>query len=177
MHRYFASAAGLTLLMLGTPSAGQQEGAARHDCPATPAPLPAELASWAARTPLAAGTRVDRLRHATLMVGQAVDAALVHTSEVKYPIRPEQPGGSVSYGGIFAFTIAQTGTYRVALGSGAWIDVVKDGKAIESTAHGHGPDCSTVRKMVDFPLTPGSYTLQIAANGQAELPLLVTRVP
>ena len=65
----------------------------------------------------------------------------------------------------------------MALGSGAWIDVVKDGKAIESTAHGHGPDCSGVRKVVDFPLQPGSYTLQVAANGQAQLPLLVTRAP
>jgi len=110
-------------------------------------------------------------------VGQAADGTLVATPEVKYPLRPAKPGGSVSYGGLFGFTVTEAGTYRVALGSGAWIDVVKDGVAIESSAHGHGPDCSEVRKMVDFPLEPGSYTLQVAANGQPSLPLLVTRVP
>lgn len=177
MPRYLASAAGLALLTLAVPSTAQQEGPAPHDCPAIPAPLPAELASWVARTPIAAGTQADQLDTATLAVGHAVDASLVHTPDVHYPLRPEQPGGSVAYGGLFAFTVAEAGTYRVALGSGAWIDVVKDGKAVESIAHGHGPDCSSVHKMVDFPLQPGSYTLQVAANGQAQMPLLVTRVP
>ncbi len=65
----------------------------------------------------------------------------------------------------------------MALGSGAWIDILKGGKAVASTAHGHGPDCTGIRKMVDFPLTPGRYTLQIAANGEAALPLLVARLP
>ncbi|HEX7712240.1 MAG TPA: homogentisate 1,2-dioxygenase [Sphingomonadaceae bacterium] len=177
MPRHFAPAAALALLVSAAPSAAQQEGGAAAQCPAAPAPLPAELASWGARTPLAAGTQADRLGPATLTIGRAVDATLVHTPDVRYPVRPEQPGGSVAYGGLFAFTVAEAGTYRVALGSGAWIDVVKDGKAIESTAHGHGPDCSGVRKVVDFPLQPGSYTLQVAANGQAQLPLLVTRAP
>ena len=65
----------------------------------------------------------------------------------------------------------------MALGSGAWVDIVKDGKAIESVAHGHGPDCSGIRKMVDFPLEPGNYVLEIAANGQSQLPLLVAHLP
>ena len=178
MRRYLASiAAGIALLASSAPSAAQQEGMPKHDCPVGPVALPLELATWASPAPIIAGTDPAKLAGATLTVGQAVDAALAHTSDIHYPFRPEQPGGSVSYGGIFAFTVAQAGTYRVAEGSGAWIDVVKDGKAIESTAHGHGPDCSTVRKMVDFPLEPGTYTLQIAANGQAQLPLIVTRVP
>jgi hypothetical protein len=178
MRRHFVFlAGGLALLTLSVPSLGQQESPLKHDCPAGPVALPPELASWASPAPITAGTDAAKLGGATLAIGQAVDAGLAHTSDIRYPLRPEQPGGSVSYGGIFAFTVAQAGTYRVAEGSGAWIDVVKDGKAIESTAHGHGPDCSTVRKMVDFPLEPGTYTLQIAANGQARLPLIVTRVP
>jgi hypothetical protein len=177
MLRYAVSATGVMLLALAAPSAAQQEGPAAHDCPATPAALPPELASWDARTPATAGTQPDQLDGATLTIGRAVDATLARTPDVHYTIRPEQPGGSVSYGGIFAFTVTDAGTYRVALGSGAWIDVVKDGETVTSIAHGHGPDCSTVRKMVDFPFAPGSYTLQIAASGQEQLPLLVTRVP
>jgi homogentisate 1,2-dioxygenase len=65
----------------------------------------------------------------------------------------------------------------VALGSGAWIDVLKGKAAMASVAHGHGPDCSGIRKMVDFRLSPGRYTLQIAANGEQTLPLMIARLP
>jgi hypothetical protein len=85
--------------------------------------------------------------------------------------------GSVSYGGLIGVTVAQPGSYRVALSSGAWIDLVRDGKAVTSTAHGHGPACTGVLKMVDFPLTPGRYTLQIGANGGARMTVLVARLP
>jgi hypothetical protein len=146
-------------------------------CPATPAPLPAALAGWSSRTPLAAAAEPAKIDAATLVPGQAVDATLVSTADVHYAQRPEKPGGSVSYGGMFGFTVTDKGLYRVALGSGAWIDMLQDGKPLPSAAHGHGPDCSGIRKMVDFTLEPGRYVLQIAANGSRALPILLTRLP
>ncbi|WP_395397564.1 hypothetical protein WBP07_23760 [Novosphingobium sp. BL-8A] len=144
-------------------------------CPATPAALPAELAGWNPRTALSAGA--DARSAARLEPGRAVDGGLRATPQVRFALRPEKPGGSVSFGGIYAFSVKAAGKYRVALGSAAWIDVVKDGAAVTSIAHGHGPDCSGIRKMVDFTLEPGEYLLQISANPEAKLPLLVTRLP
>jgi hypothetical protein len=46
-----------------------------------------------------------------------------------------------------------------------------------STAHSRGPECSTLRKMVDFPLQPGRYVLQVSANADARLPILLARRP
>lgn len=150
-------------------------------CPSTPVDLPAELANWVRRTPLPAARDAKSTSNARLMLGKAVNAQLHATPEVHYSLRPEKPGGSVSFGGLYVFTVAQAGTVRVALGSAAWIDVLKgshDGQAaIRSVAHGHGPDCSGIRKMVDFTLEPGSYVLQISANATNRLPLLVTRLP
>lgn len=114
---------------------------------------------------------------AVLTSGQAVTMALLRTPDLSYSVRPAKLGGTVSYGGLASFTVKQAGTWRVALGSGAWVDVVKDGKAVTSIAHGHGPDCSGIRKMVDYALEPGRYTLQVAANGEESLTLLVTRLP
>lgn len=148
-----------------------------RSCRAGPAALPPELAGWASPRRATAAGHASDLRSATLVVGSAANAALKPTSEVRYLSRPEKPGGSVSYGGLFAFTVDRAGLYRVALGSGAWVDVLKGRAAVASSAHGHGPDCSGIRKMVDFPLTPGRYTLQIAANGEPELPLMVARLP
>jgi hypothetical protein len=107
----------------------------------------------------------------------AVDLALAPTPGVTYALRPAHPGGSVSHGGMVNLTIADAGKYRIGIGSGAWIDLVRDGVSLDSVGHGHGPACSGIRKMVDFALTPGRYVLQIAGNGEATLPLIVARLP
>ena len=174
MRRNLALLLASTWLALSAPVSAQS---GQTTCTPGASTLPTELAGWAARRPLPAATQASRVRGAALVIGQGVNATLAPTPNVRYVVRPEKPGGSVSFGGLFAFTVQQAGTYRVALGSGAWIDVLKNGKAVTSTAHGHGPDCTGIRKMVDFPLTPGRYTLQIAANGEAALPLLVARLP
>ncbi|MFC0202816.1 hypothetical protein [Novosphingobium soli] len=149
---------------------------AAPDC-AAPATLPPPLAAWTRPVPMAAVGKAGALRRAVLQPDQAVTLALMPTPKVSYPVRPEKPGGSVSYGGLARFAVTQAGTWRVALGSGAWIDVVKDGRASVSVAHGHGPECSGIRKMVDYDLSPGTYALQVAANGSHSIRLLVTRLP
>lgn len=170
------------MTMFAGPAAAQDMAGMDHgapvDCSVVRMALPPELAAWG--RPHAAATAANDkagLKKATLAVDTAVDARLIRTSDIRYVMRPEKPGGSVSYGGLFAFSVPTAGTYRVALGSGAWIDLLKDGKPVESSRHGHGPDCTGVRKMVDFPLTPGRHVLQLAANGSETLTLLVTRLP
>ena len=155
------------------PMAGMDNAVAT--CPPTPAPLLPELAGWARMTPIKAGPTVARA--ATLTVGTGASASLLLTPKITYPLRPEKPGGLASHCGLFAFTVGEAGRYRVALGSGAWIDVISNGTAATSVAHGHGPDCSTIRKMVDFDLAPGRYLLQVAGNGAPTLPLMVARLP
>jgi len=158
------------------PSGQAQPPAAPSACTAA-VDLPPALAGWAAPGALKAAADVKRSATARLTPGKAVAIRLLPTLKVVYPLRPEKPGGSVSYGGLTSFTIADEGIWRVALSSGAWVDVVKDGTASQSVAHGRGPDCSGIRKMVDYRLTPGTYTLQIAANGSDALTLLVARLP
>ena len=141
-----------------------------------PAELPESLAGWTAPSPLKAASSEEDLAQSTLVLDEAADLTLHPTPEVKYLIRPEQPGGSVSYGGIVSFTVEKPGTYRVALATAAWIDILRDGLAATSVAHGHGPDCSGIRKMVDFDLEPGPNVLQIAGNGKPSLRVLVSAV-
>lgn len=163
--------------LVATGAHAQESMEAAPACPQDAEAIPPALAGWTTPTPLAAAGDAAGLGAATLTPGTAIDATLGQTGAIRYVVRPERPGGTVSYGGLFAFTVAEAGTYRVALGSGAWIDVLRDRTAIVSTAHGHGPACSGIRKMVDFPLTPGRYVLQIAANGAPALQLMVARLP
>ncbi len=107
-------------------------------CAQPPAPLPAELAGWTSPAPLASAAKAGDLSGAALPIGGAVTAALHQTSDVTYVVPPEKPGGSVSHGGMFSVTVEQAGTYVVALGSGAWIDLLKGKTPAVSTAHGRG---------------------------------------
>ncbi|MET4897847.1 homogentisate 1,2-dioxygenase [Sphingomonadaceae bacterium jetA1] len=173
-HALVAAWAGILAIAPASAIHAQQPGPA---CPAGATTLPPELGGWAARRPVRAAGNASGLGAATLVIGSAVDATLQPTGRVAYVIRPEKPGGSVSHGGLFSFRIERAGTYRVALGSGAWIDILRGRTMVASTAHGHGPDCSGIRKMVDFPLTPGRYTLQIAANATPDIALMVARLP
>lgn len=66
------------------------------------------------------------------------------------------------------FTISKPGRYRIALDQAGWIDLISAGATLKSATHGHGPECSTIRKLVAFDLVPGVYTLRITKLGGAK---------
>lgn len=83
----------------------------------------------------------------------------------------------MAYGGLLQLNVKNVGTYQVNLSSGAWIDLLKDGTAVMSGAHAPGPACSGIRKTVQFPLQPGRYVIQLSANGDPTIAVMVSRVP
>lgn len=157
--------------------AHERDHPAPVDCTTVRMALPPELAGWGSGGPAKAAKSRGSVATASLTVGRGVDATLSPTKKVRYVLRPEKTGMAGSYGGMFSFSVQEAGTYRVALGSGAWIDVVRGGKAVASSAHGHGPQCTQVRKMVDFPLSPGRHVLQIAASHSDDVPVMIARLP
>lgn len=74
-----------------------------------------------------------------------------------------------------SFAITDPGRYRIALDQSGWIDLLRDGKPLESVGHGHGPDCSTIRKVVDFDLTPGRYTLRLTKLTRASAKTMIIK--
>ncbi|THD58175.1 MAG: homogentisate 1,2-dioxygenase [Phenylobacterium sp.] len=135
------------------------------------------FSTWTAQTPLAAAVSAASLSQAQLTPGKSVVARLSPTADVDFAVPPEKPADPASHSGLFDVKIEQPGTYVVGLGAGAWIDVLKDGKALSSIGHDHGPACSTLRKMVEFPLQPGRYLLQVSGAPDAKLSILVTKRP
>lgn len=138
---------------------------------ATVAPPPPELRGWA--QPRAIDVGAD----AVLAPGVAVRAKLVPQATLRFAVKPEKLGDAASHGGIFRVVTTQPGRYRVALGSGAWIDVVDGGRSVASVGHGHGPACSGIRKMVDFDLPTGTHIVQIAGSRADDLTMMVARLP
>lgn len=174
---FFLAAVALGMPVAASAQAADAMGTHDHAACTAPAALPADLAGWsAAHRPLKAAVKAGGVGKALLVPGMAFDAVLAPTSKVQYAIEPGKPGGSVSFGGLFAFDIAEPGRYRVAQNGRSWVDVIVAGKAVASAAHGHGPECSGVTKMVEYDLPAGRHLLQIAANGEAALTVMVAAV-
>ena len=171
----------LTLLALAVACApaafAQAHDHATPACAAMDAALPAGLEDWNRGTPLKTVSKAGELGDTLVTVGKGYTAALGRTTSIYMPVAPEKPGGSVSYSGLFAFTVPQAGNYTVALSTAAWIDVIEDGKALEPLSFGHGPECTTIRKMVVYPLKAGQHVLQIAGSGAETAKLLVAKAP
>ncbi len=115
-------------------------------CTAMDATLSAPLAGWTAP-----GTA------ATLDPGKAVTLKAADAATLSSLPKDAKPGGAAA----IDFRVATAGSYGIALDQAGWIDVVPGagGASLKSVAHGHGPECSTIRKIVRFQLQPGSYRL------------------
>ncbi|KTE34297.1 MULTISPECIES: hypothetical protein [unclassified Sphingopyxis] len=121
--------------------------------PATCA-APADLSA----TPYAAWTGADG-DSAALVAGTPVTLAMT--------------GGAASR----SVRIAEAGKYGVAADSKVWIDLMADGEPLTSVGHGHGPDCSGIRKVVWFDLAAGEYELALTKAVAEKVRLLVVKAP
>lgn len=137
-------------------------------CTAMDVDLPAKLAAWATPGHGDPGdlTRpvtlrslkpedLDRIRQNPRKVVTVADAMAAIEAR---PKEPAQTGGASEIG----FRIDKAGTYGIALDQPGWIDVAPEASApLASVEHGHGPECSTIRKIVRFDLQPGAYRLTL----------------
>lgn len=147
-------------LLALTPCAAFAEDAAKPVCStALNATLPEAWKIWAnPETVAAAATPATQPE---ILLGHAYTAPLKPGASVDFaaPVKKLKEG---TFGGLFMLTIEKAGVYTIGLDQPAWVDVVRDGKVINSSGHGHGPACTTIRKMVDFKLDPGHYTVQLS---------------
>lgn len=161
-------------MALEAPQPANAPAAAPAACPATPAALPVAYAAWPNATALTAASDVPGLAMATIAPG-AAEALTLHPQDSVRPALASPRGGKPgTFAGMVRLRVARAGLYHVALGGPAWIDLVRDGKALASAGHGHGPACSGIRKIVDFALEPGDYVIQLDSAPTAALTMLVT---
>ncbi len=164
---------GMAAFPLIVPAAVQAAEPAGAEC-AVPVEPAGELAPWRSPVDLVSASDPSQIKDSRLQMGQAAALALRPASAVRYPVGPGKPGGQ---GGLAEIAIGRAGTYRVALSSAAWVDVIAGGKAVASTRHGHGAPCSGIRKIVEFPLKPGLHVIAISASPDDTTRILVARKP
>lgn len=173
MHKVIGlglAALAMTVSATAQLSAAPARKAAEPACTAKPV-LPPELTGWerssSNKTIYAYG---DARAADWPALGAARTGLLLHKYEsLKYWVAPDRTPDVFKYGGMVPIAIKKDGRLIVALDDGAWIDLVRDGVKVKSVVHGHGPDCSGIRKMVEFDVTQGRYLLQIVNAPNASI--------
>jgi hypothetical protein len=72
-----------------------------------------------------------------------------------------KPGWMNRFAGLAAIDVKKAGKLDVALSSRAYVDLVRDGRTLQSVDHRRA-NCSGVSKVVTFDVEPGRYIVQIA---------------
>jgi hypothetical protein len=122
---------------------------------------------------LPAGT--DSAGAPMLKPGQAVMLALQPAPQVHFSVPARRAEDAKTFGGAAAIMVETAGTYRISLGSTAWIAVAQDAKEVNSTTHSHGDSCLV--KMVNFPLHAGQAYIEISASPDASVRLMAAPAP
>lgn len=161
----------LSAAMLLTPTLVWAEEA-KPACPPEPV-LTGPFTHWLHATSVKASTDVSGAP--ALSVGKPVKVALLEAARVTYKRARATPPTTPTFSGTLSLTVTEAGTYSIAAGASLWIDVVKSGEALKSSKHGHGPDCSGIRKIVDFDLQPGTYEVRLIDNKTADVTVMVLK--
>jgi hypothetical protein len=103
-----------------------------------------------------------------------VTIALVAPADAKLPTPPERAPKDGTYAGFAKFpAVPKAGSYTISLSSGAWIDLVQDGRFLKPTAHSGATDCDGIRKIVKFDLSPTPFVLQISGARENSLSIAI----
>jgi hypothetical protein len=115
---------------------------------------------------------------ARLLLDEHYSLALPPEDRARFAMAPARAArGSAPRGGSAAFTVAKSGRYRVSISSRHWIDVIADGKALESLDHQGNSQCELVRKAVEFEMPADrQLTLQLSGQDDAVVGLAITPV-
>ena len=135
----------------------------------------AALKEPATLLPAAADAKVNAAR---LKEGQHVTATLLPLGSVSFvtpPSRQQQTDSPT--GGMLFFKSGAAGHYRISLTSKHWIDILDDGKPIESISHEGRTRCDLLHKAVEFELPANrELVIQLSGDDAATVSMVVTSV-
>ncbi|HEV7660568.1 MAG TPA: hypothetical protein VGO55_12065 [Allosphingosinicella sp.] len=167
----------LSALLAALPAPASQDVPAAHAvpdgaaCAAYDENLPAWLQPWT--NVFESGSEIVPGRAVTIFLRS------LGVGETMGPPRKGWRGATT--GRTLSFDIDTAGTYAIVLDIPAWIELAwrrgdrNDSHGVESVSHAHGPPCSTIRKIVNFQLIPGNYTVQLSGTNAASARLLIVK--
>jgi hypothetical protein len=169
------------LLLLVSPALMAQQPGGKPEatgCDAFTWNLKREFAAMKTPATLLAASVDPKVNPVRLKEGRHVTATLVPQGSVTFvapPAHARKTGNSTA--GLLFFKSGAAGHYRISLTSRHWIDVLDDGKTIDSVSHeGHG-GCELLHKAVEFELPANrDLVIQLSGDDAATVDVVVTAV-
>jgi len=128
-------------------------------------------------TPTEATVGTDADKAPVIATNRLYALALQPQQSVKYVASPSKPMlADGAYGGVIRFRVDEAGPHRIAIDSGFWLDVVRDGRPLQSVDFNGSRECAGPRKIVVYDLPAGDLVLQLAAATGSSARLTVTPV-
>jgi hypothetical protein len=112
-------------------------------------------------TPTAHGAARKMPLAFALTVGPATRLALLPASEVTPAISSDRKTKPDTMSGLAALDVPRAGKLDIALSTAAYVDLIRDGKALPSVGHRHADACTGIRKIVTFDVQPGRYIVEL----------------
>lgn len=114
----------------------------------------------------------------TIEVNQLYSLDLAEQSKVSFAQAPAKSTvADGSFAGVFKVTSPRAQTIRVTATEAAWLDVISDGKLLDSTRHTGSGNCNLLRKVVEFTVAPDKpVTIQVSGSTVKQIKLAVTTV-
>jgi hypothetical protein len=99
----------------------------------------------------------------TAMPSTGMILSLQPPADAKLPTPPERAPKDGTFAGFTSFkTAPKAGIYTISLSTGAWIDVVQDGRALKPKGFSGATDCDGIRKTMKYELSANPFVLQIS---------------
>jgi len=96
-----------------------------------------------------------------LATGTSTDIGLLPAGQVTLAIAPTRPAKEGATAGLAALDVKKGGTLDVILSAPVYVDLVRDGRVLQSTGHSDLKACPGLRKSVSFVVVPGRYIVQL----------------
>lgn len=157
----------LPLMLLGTAAAAQPA----QNCPPNAPPLPAAMRPWQGRAAQVNGGFQGS--GPQLEAGVVAEVSLQPVATVTWRHAPGRAPAAGTRAGLIDFEADFAGTYRMALSSDVWLDVVGPNGPVASSGQALGPACSGIDRIVDFRLQPGRYTIQLSGVRDATIRFMI----
>ncbi len=140
--------------------------------------LPEALAAWSKPPTPARAAPAAGAAQPELVPDQPLDLQLRPAAEVTLPNPPGQVRkADNAHAGLVSVRIPAEGRWRIAASAPVWIDVIGPAGPVASTAHGRMAPCTSLRKVVEFPLPAGTWLVQLSGNPGPDLRLMLSRAP
>jgi len=108
-----------------------------------------------------------------LKPGETVALTLVPDAKVKLAASSaHKPKPGPRFAGLAAIDLARARAVTIVLSDKAYVDLVREGKVLTSTAHSDA-SCGGIAKSVSFTVTPGRYIVQFTDAPAAALKMAV----